>query len=138
MNTAELNLYINNPKYLELFTTGIRLTLATYQDLVVEGHEESQQLIDSVTIRLEANDKQGAYIDSRIFTVRVPHVQSAAGTAGAPQFVPYPELTLEQILDWPCVQAEIVKEITEFQSRIYDQVTRPASSTKVLFPNFSL
>jgi hypothetical protein len=137
MNT-DLNLLINNPSYLELFTTGIRLTSATYQDLVVEGHEESQQLIDSVTIRLEAKDLSGSYIDSRIFTVRVPHVQSAAGTADVQQFVPYPELTLEQMLSWPCVQAEIVKEITEFQSRIYDQVTRPAPSTNVLFPNFSL
>ena len=133
MNTTELNLYINNPKYLELFTTGIRLTSATYQDLVVEGHEESQQLIDTVTIRLEAKDLSGSYIDSWIFTVRVPHVQ-----ATDQQFVPYPELTLEQMLGWPHVLVDTVKEIAEFQSRIYDQVTRPAPSTKVLFPNFSL
>lgn len=133
MNTTELNLYINNPKYLELFTTGIRLTSATYQDLVVEGHEESQQLIDTVTIRLEAKDLEGGYIDSWIFTVAVPHVQ-----ATDQQFVPYPELTLEQMLGWPHVLVDTVKEIAEFQSRIYDQVTRPAPSTKVLFPNFSL
>ena len=133
MNTTELNLHINNPKYLELFTTGIRLTSATYQDLVVEGHEESQQLIDSVTIRLEAKDLEGGYIDSWIFTVAVPHMLAADQ-----QFVPYPELTLEQILGWPHVLVDTVKEIAEFQSRIYDRVTRPAPSTKVLFPNFSL
>ena len=132
MNT-ELNLHINNPKYLELFTTGIRLTSATYQDLVVEGHEESQQLIDSVTIRLEAKDLEGGYIDSWIFTVAVPHVQATDR-----QFVPYPELTLEQILGWPHVLVDTVKEIADFQSRSYDRVTRPAPSTKVLFPNFSL
>jgi hypothetical protein len=132
MNT-DLNLLINNPLYTGLFTTSLRLTSATYQDLVVEGLEESQQLIDSVTIRLEAKDLQGGYIDSWIFTVPVPYEQAATQ-----QFVPYPELTLEQMLGWPRVLVEVVKEIAQFQSRIYDRVTAPAPSTNVLFPNFTL
>jgi hypothetical protein len=135
MNT-DLNLLINNPLYTGLFTTSLRLTSATYQDLVVEGLEESQQLIDSVTIRLEAKDLQGGYIDSWIFTVSVPHVQS--GAVGTQQFVPYPELTLEQMLGWPQVLVEVVREIAQFQSRIYDRVTAVTPSPKVLFPNFSL
>ena len=134
MNT-ELNSFVNNPLYLEFFTTDVKMTSATYLDTVVDGHEETQQLIDTVTIRLEAKDLEGGYIDSWIFTVPVPAVY-----AGTTQFVPYPELTLSQVLMWPQVLVVVVKEISEFQSRIHSRVTAVAPSVNVIYPtaNFNL
>lgn len=106
-----------------------------YQSDQIEGFDQPQTVITSVNFRLEAQDLDGNFIDSRVFEIELP--PPSIGTTGG--FVPYNDLDFNTVINWLPVRPALVQEFKNFQNSTMTLVETRNNKVEpqILIPNWT-
>jgi hypothetical protein len=101
-----------NEKNKDLFIIRAVVAHVKYQSDQIEGFDEPQPVITSVNFRLEAQDLDGNFLESRVFEIEVPFLTTS--TTGG--FVPYNDLDFNTIINWLPIRSNFIQEFNNFQN----------------------
>jgi hypothetical protein len=109
-----------------------------YQSDQIEGFDEPQPVITSVNFRLEAQDLDGNFLDSRVFEIEVPFLTTST-TGGTGGFVPYNDLDFNTIINWLPIRSNFIQEFNNFQNSTTALVETRNNKVEpqILIPNWT-